>query len=303
MPSTTRRAFLSASAACVLGASTPCSFSLPVGIPLGLQLYSCRVALARDYAGTLQQVSAAGYREVEAAGFFGHTAGEVKTMMASAGLRCIGGHYPLVDLLKAPDETIAFAKEAGLSCLICASPSTPDPARPAAYPGGAWQYLLHQMTADDWKWNAEQFNRLGEKVKAAGLRFGYHNHTPEFRDLGGGQKGYDILLANTEPSLVTFELDCGWAAASGQDAAAILRRYSHRISLLHLKDLKPAPAGTEPSSRHSTILGQGVVDYAPILAAAKAANIRQAFIEQEEFDGPVFEALKEDLVNARKMMA
>lgn len=303
MPSISRRSFLSASAVCALGAAATRSFSLSRDFPLGLQLYSCRVDLAKDYAGTLQQVAAAGYREVEAAGFFGHSAAEIKSMMTAAGLHCVSGHHPLTDLLKAPDETFAFAKEVGLSYVVCSFPATADPAKTAAYPGGTGAYIHHAMTADDWKWNAEQYNRLGEKARAAGLHFGYHNHTPEFRDMGSGRIGYDILLAETDPSLVTFELDCGWASASGQDAAALLRKHGRRISLLHLKDLKAAPAGTEPGSRHSTILGHGVVDYKPILSAAKAADIRYAFVEQEEFDGPVFDAIKEDLATARKWIA
>jgi sugar phosphate isomerase/epimerase len=271
--------------------------------PIGLQLYSVRQSLEQDYDGTLRQVAAIGYREVEAAGFYHHAAADVKQKMSDAGLQCISAHYSLSDLLKATDATIAYAKTLGLAYVVCSAPWSGDPAHLNSYPGGAWEGILHAMTLDDWKWNADQFNRMGEKMKAAGIRFGYHNHTPEFRDLGGGQTGYAILLKETDPELVTFELDCGWAIAGGYDAAKLLRDHGDRISMLHLKDLKAAPASTEPDKRESTEIGNGVVDFKPIFAAAQKAGVKHAFVEQEDFDRPVFDSLKIDFVNSNRLEA
>src|ERR1700759_278986 len=184
---------------------------------IGLQLYSVRSLLPKDFAGTLQTVATAGFRNVEAAGFYDHSAAEVKQMMASAGLNCVSAHYALPALLKAEDATIDYAKTLGLEYVICSSPSVPDPSKYANAPGGTYQAMLHSMTADDWKWNAEQFNRIGQKVKAQGMKFGYHNHTMEFRDLGGGAYGYQVLLSDTDPSLVTLEMDCAWVVAGGHN--------------------------------------------------------------------------------------
>jgi sugar phosphate isomerase/epimerase len=260
---------------------------------IGLQLYSVRSLLPKDFAGTLQTVAAAGFRNVEAAGFYDHPAAEVKQMMVTAGLNCVSAHYPLGTLLKAEDATIDYAKTLGLKYVICSSPSVADPSRFEHAPGGAWQGMAHGMTADDWKWNAEQFNRIGQKVKAQGMQFGYHNHTVEFRDLGGGAYGYQILLSDTDPSLVTLEMDCAWVVAGGHNPVEFLSKYPKRISLLHIKDLKPAQPD-QPEKRVSTELGHGVIDYKPIFAAARKAGIRYAIVEQEDFDMPIPEALKID---------
>lgn len=293
-----RRTFLTTSAIAAAGTVSARSLFAAKTAPLiGLQLFSVREPLAKDFAGTLKRVAAAGYREVEAAGFYNHSAADVKQMMAAAGLRCISAHYGLADLLKSSDAIISYAKTLGLQYVICSSPWAADPAHLEKYPGGAWQGILHAMTLDDWKWNAHQFNLMGRKMHAAGLQFGYHNHTMEFRKEDGGT-GYEILLTETDPRYVTLELDCGWCFAGGKDPATMLRQHPARFSMLHIKDLKPAPAGTEPSDRISTIVGDGVIDYSPIFKAAEATGVRHYFVEQEEFDGPIFPAIAADYKNS-----
>jgi len=259
-------------------------------LPLGLQLYSVRDILPKNYDGTLRQLSAIGFREVEAAGFFGKTPQEVKQAMSQAGLRCVSAHYALKDLLPSVDERVQYGKELGLQFIVCAAPMLKDPSRvkdansPAA---------RESMTLEDWRWNAEQFNHIGEKVSAAGMRFAYHNHTPEF----GSENGvlfYDELMRSTDPAKVHFELDCGWAAVAGQNPAELLTRYSTRIAMLHVKDFKMGHGAKPLPEPPSVELGHGVIDYHPIFAAAKKANIQHAFVEQEEFDMPPMEALKID---------
>jgi sugar phosphate isomerase/epimerase len=299
MASISRRRFLASTALAAAASAIPArSLYAEKSAPqIGVQLYSAREALAKDFPGTLKRIAAIGYREVEAAGFFGHSAADVKRMMADADLRCVSAHYSLADLLKATDATIEYAKTLGLEYLICSSPWAANPAHLEKYPGGAWQGILHAMTLDDWKWNAGQFNQIGQKMQKAGLKFGYHNHTMEFRKEDGGT-GFQVLLKDTDPRYVTLELDCGWAIAAGHNPAEMMHSHATRFSMLHLKDLKPAPAGTEPAQRVSTVIGQGVVDYRPIFAAAKAIGIKHYFVEQEEFDGPVFPALQLDFKNS-----
>jgi sugar phosphate isomerase/epimerase len=259
-----------------------------------LQLYSVRKLLPNDYTGTLKQLAAIGYREVEAAGFFGHSAPEVKTDMANAGLRCVSAHYPMTELVKDFDGTLKYAATLGLSYVICSSPSVADPSKLASYPGGANKYFVSGMTADDWRWNVEQFNAFGKKFKAEGIQFGYHNHTTEFHDVGGGLTGFDVILKDSDPAYVTLEMDCGWVSAAGRDPVAIFAKYPGRISMLHIKDLKPAVPGKLPGDRVSTVLGKGTIDYKPILAAAKKAGIKHYFVEQEEFDGDIMSELTAD---------
>lgn len=299
MPTVSRRSFLATAAVAAAAGALPTQklFAAQHAPTIGVQLYSARTALAKDFPGTLKRIGAIGYHEVEAAGFYNHSAPDVKRMMADANLRCVSAHYSLADLLKATDATIEYAKTLGLDYVICSSPWAAHPERFEHYPGGAWNGIEHEMTLDDWKWNADQFNKMGRRMHQAGIKFGYHNHTMEFRKQNGGT-GYEVLLKDTDPHYVTFELDCGWAAAAGHDPAKLMRSHPTRISMLHLKDLKPAPAGTEPDQRHSTIIGEGVVDFHPIFAAANAIGIKHYFVEQEEFDGPIFPALQLDYKNA-----
>jgi sugar phosphate isomerase/epimerase len=291
-----RRTFLKtgSAAAVALGLAGTKLLADPMGLPIGVQLYSVRTLLPKDYAGTLKQIGAIGYREVEAAGFYGHSPDEAKQAMAAAGVKCVSAHYSLADLQKNMDSVLQYAKALGMGYVICPAPSVADPAKVASYPGGGRQYFQTGVTADDWKWNAEQFNQIGKKLKGEGIRFGYHNHTPEFHDVGNGMNGFEILVKETDPEFVTFELDCGWVSASGKDPAAYLTKYAKRISMLHIKDQKPPVAGKGMGERVSTMLGKGTIDYKPIFAAAKKAGIKHYFVEQEEFDGDPLQELKVD---------
>ncbi len=289
-----RRTFLkttSASAAyAALCSNVPPLMANPLGLPIGLQLYSVRDLLPKDYEGTLRQLGALGYREVEAAGFFGHTPSEVKQAMEHAGLNCVSAHYPLRDLLPKVDETIQFGKDLGLKYIVCASPWLKDPSR-VKDPGS--RAARDAMTLDDWRWNAEQFNRIGERVNAAGIRFAHHNHTAEFRS----EKGvvfYDELMRATDPAKVKFEMDCGWVVVGGAKPVDYLTRYASRISMLHVKEFKMEGWTPGPAPPPSTEMGRGSIDYRPIFEAAKKAHIEHAFVEQEEFDMPPMEALKID---------
>ncbi len=281
----------SVSAACAaLWNSVPQLIANALGLPLGLQLYSVRDILPKDYEGTLHQVAALVYREVEAAGFFGHSPAEVKQAMDRVGLHCVSAHYPLTQLLPKVDETIQFGKDLGLSYIVCSSPMLKDPSRVRDAGSRA---ARESMTLDDWHWNADQFNRIGEKVNAAGMRFAYHNHTPEFRS-ENGVVFYDELLRSTDPTKVSMELDCGWAVVAGQKPADLLSRYPTRFSMLHVKDFKMSPTTTPSDPPPSTEMGRGTIDYHPIFEAAKKAHIEHAFVEQEQFDIPPMEALKID---------
>lgn len=273
--SLSRRSFVKRASAVVVGSAILSSlpdFAKAQRLPLGIQLYTVRDLLAKDFYGTLRQVAAAGFQVVEAAGYFDRTAAQFKGAVDIEGMRCVSAHHSLADLLAKQNELIEYAHDLGLSYLICAAPRAKDPAR-------------KDLTLDDWKWDFEQFNKIGEKTKAAGIQFGYHNHTEEFRKLNGVLV-YDELLRATEPSLVTMEMDCGWVAAAGFQPIDYLRRYPTRFTLLHVKDMV-LHKGSEP---HSTELGHGDIDYAPIFAAAK--HVRYYFYEQEEFDMPPLDALK-----------
>lgn len=283
-----RRNFLKGAAAAAAMLEARGAWANPLGLPLGLQLYSVREFLPKDYEGTLKQLGAMGYQEVEAAGFFKHSAAEVKQAMDAAGLRCVSAHYGMSDLQPHLDEIIEFSEGVGQEYIVCSSPMMRNPLK-----GLSWNAMMDAVPLDDWKWNAEQFNTIGEKVQQAGMKFGYHNHFVEFHDKGG-IRPYDVILRTTDPKLVTMEMDVGWVVVGGGSPEEYLTRYPKRFSMLHVKQFKLQgwKPGEEPVS---TEMNQGSLDYKRIFAAAKKASIRHIFVEQEAFpDMAPMEALKVD---------
>lgn len=290
MSFTSRRSFLKAGGAVAAVACAGAdrlaakSFHIPMGLkmPVGLQLYSVRKLLATDFDGTLRKVKAAGYAEVEAAGYYDRTAQEFRQAMDKAGLRCISTHHPLDVLRSRLDELIEYGHRLGLEYIISPSAMHRDPAAKGP------------LTLDDWRWSAGELNRIGEKVKAAGMIYGYHNHDAEF----GSEDGvvfYDELLRLTDSSLVVFEMDCGWVVAAGRDPVEYLRMSPERFPLLHVKDMVQGANG----EFHSTVMGRGVVDYRSILRSAK--GLKHYFIEQEEFDIDPIQAIRLDAEYMRKL--
>ena len=304
MTTTSRRDFMKlAGAAAVTAIAFHDAIPLaayPLGLPLGLQLYSLRELLPKDFDGTLKAIAAAGYTEVEAAGFYAMSAQDFKQSMDTAGLRCVSAHYPLSMLQPQLESVLAYAKELGLQYVVCSSPSLQDPARvklPPKDPGyhEAW---VNAFTLNDWKWNAEQFNQIAGRVKGFGMKFGYHNHTAEFHKIGK-TLGYDVLIQQTDPELVTFEMDCGWVAVAGYSPVEYLTKYPTRISMLHVKDFD---LKNRKEPLQSTELGHGTIDYRPIFEAAKkGGHMTHYFVEQEEFDMPPLEAIKVDAEYMRNL--
>jgi sugar phosphate isomerase/epimerase len=286
MNNSSRRDFLKATlavaAANVVGTRTLAA--APLHLPIGLQLYSVRNLLPKDFDGTLHQLSAAGYREVEAAGYFNKTAAEFRHAMDQAGLRCISAHHTLVQLRSQLDELIEFGHTLGLEYIICSSS------------GGVHRdpTAKGDLTLDDWSYVAGEFNRIGEKLKSAGITFGMHNHVPEFA-VENGVLVYDELLRLTDPKYVVFEMDCGWVTAAGHNPVDYLSKTPERFPLLHVKDMTREADG----KFHSVVMGTGVANYGPILRAA--TGLKHYFIEQEEFVGDTMTELREDAEYMRKL--
>ncbi len=280
----TRREFARLSAGAIATTAAVRIEAKPLHLPIGLQLYSVRNLLPRDFDGTLAQVRAAGYTVVEAAGYYNRTAQEFRHSMDQAGLRCVSTHHTLSQLETQLDSLLDYAHALGLEYMVCSSS------------GGMHRdpNAKGTPTLDDWRWIAGQFNRVGEKIKAAGLTFGVHNHTPELATINGTLV-YDELLRLTDPKYVVFEMDAGWVVASGHDPLTYLRKEPQRFRLMHVKDMVKGANG----EMHSTELGRGVIDFAPITRAA--TGLRYYFIEQEEFDMDPMQALRIDAEYMRKL--
>jgi sugar phosphate isomerase/epimerase len=284
MSITTRRSFLKAGGAVAAAACTGAGrlAARTLRLPIGLQLYSVRQMLAKDFDGTLRKIKAAGYTEVEAAGYYDRTAADFRQAMDQAGLRCISTHHPLDMMHARCDELIEYGHALGLDYIVSPSAMHRDPAAKGP------------LTLDDWRWSASELNRIGEKVKAAGMTFGYHNHTPEF-DNEGGVVFFDELLRLTDPNLVVFEMDCGWVYTAGRNPAEYLSKTPERFPLLHIKDMVKGADG----EFHSPQMGHGKVDNRAILRAA--TGLKHYFIEQEDYDMDPFEELRLDAEYMRKL--
>jgi sugar phosphate isomerase/epimerase len=152
------------------------------------------------------------------------------------------------------------------------------------------------MTLDDWRYAADEFNTIGEKIKNAGMTFGYHNHFVEF-GTENGTVFYDELLKRTDPKYVFFEMDCGWVVVGGHNPVDYLSKTPERFHLLHVKDFVKEPNG----KFKNVAMGKGTVDYAPIMKAAK--GLKHYFIEQEEFQEDPMTQLREDVDYMHKVTA
>jgi len=253
--------------------------------PIGIQLYMVGKALTADPAGTLKQLHAWGYREVETAGFGKLSAKEFRKLLDDSGLKCPSAHLQF-----APEQIEAQFEAAKVLGAHYAVSSVLHGAEPKA--GG--------LGVEGFKKAAALMNEAGKKAKAAGLQYAYHNHNFEFEKMPDGAPGYDIILKETDPELVKFEVDCGWMSVAGHNPVDYFKKYPGRIKMLHIKDFKPVSTPSlslsgdqRPQGRD---LGTGFVDYRPIFAAGKAAGVEHIFAEQEEpFKVSQMESAKADI--------
>ena len=268
----------------------------PLGLPIGLQLWTVREELERDLGGTLQQIAQIGYREVELFELPAASKLYRKERFSGVGLNCVSGHFYLDEFRS--QRTIDAAKELGLKYMIVVFPTlrSLSDREVSKMKFEDLVPLYEEITLDDYKWNAEQFNRLGEQLQRAGLQLGYHNHAVDLKRFGDAV-AFDTLIELTDPRLVTFEMDCGHVIHAGADPIAYLRKYRTRIGLLHLKDLK---AGFETSTTLdteskdvNTELGAGQIDWPRLFRAAKECDIKHYFVEHEgKMDHSPMEAIK-----------
>jgi sugar phosphate isomerase/epimerase len=245
--------------------------------PVGIQLYMVGDDLKKDPAGTLKKLAEMGYSEVETAGFGKLSATQFRDLLRDAGLRAPSAHlgFGMDDTDKLLDDAKTLGAEYAVSSIL--------PAKNVGVPD--FFKNMSSMSADDFRRIAAHANEIGQKVKAAGMQYAYHNHNFEFRDVGDGKTGYDILLEKTDASVVKFETDCGWMKVGGKDPVEYLRRYGNRIAMLHVKDFKnitkPVTALFSPDRPIPAELGRGSIDFKPIVEAGLKAGVKHMFVEQE----------------------
>ena len=238
----------------------------PFAGPFGVQMYSIREGMQSDPAAALHMVRQIGYDEIEAWQPNGVNARQLKPLLAAAGLRATSMHTVYAALDGKLDALIANAHELGAGWIVC-----------------AWVDAKWRRTGDDYRKLADKFNRFGERLRQAGLRLGYHNHTEEFEKFGG-RPGLDLLIENSDPRRLWFELDIGHARRAGARPAEYLRRYPRRIKLLHLKDVAPKPGIAHPrgpDDYQDVPMGTGIIDLPAVLRQAAANRVERYYVEEE----------------------
>ena len=245
-------------------------------LPVALQLYTVRDRLAEDFAGTLRQVAEMGYTSVELAGTGGLSAGELKALLDSLGLRPVGPHTAIAQLAGELEQTLDYFAEVG--CPYITLPYMPEEYR----------------AADRFAETCDLLNRVGEACKQRGFTFCYHNHAFEFETVIGDKTLFDTLYDLTDPSLVKGEVDVYWVRYAGRDPAATIAARPGRFPLIHLKDMTPG----EPTFAE---VGEGVIDLAKVFSASEANGAEWYIVEQDRCQRPTLESAQLSLNNLRKM--
>lgn len=234
--------------------------------PIGLQLYSLREQFAKNVPGTIDLARGFGIENVELAGTYNLPPEQFKAQLLAKGLKPVSGHYPYE---KFRDNVEAIATEAKLLGL--------------QYVGCAWipHQTFDEKTARE---AAAMFNRAGEALAKHGLKFFYHTHGYEFQPHGDGTL-FDLLLAETKPQFVTYEMDVFWVVHPGHDPVKLLEKYGSRFELMHVKDMKKdTPTGLftgKSDVKNDVALGTGKLNFPAILRAAQKAGVKYYFIEDE----------------------
>jgi sugar phosphate isomerase/epimerase len=253
-----RRRFMAASAAAL------CAAADPLALPIGCQTYPVRDSIGKDFDASLKELAAAGFQTIEmcsppgyASSGFGSLmsfgARQLKSKIEAAGLRCESCHYQFKELRENLDERIAFAKELGLRQMVLSTFGLPQDAAMA-----------------QWIKAAAELNGIGEKTRRAGIQLGFHNHSGEFQQLDGVLV-YDALIRAFDPELVKLQFQTS-VVSLGFQAATYFRKYPGRFLSIHVADWSSA-------DRKQVPVGQGVIDWKDLFAAARTAGVRNYFLE------------------------
>lgn len=242
---------------------------------LGLQLYTVRNQMEKDFEGTLAKVAAAGYREVEFAGYFNRTPKDVRAILDRHKLTAPSAHFDYASIEKKLPELLETSHVIGQRFLV-----------------NPWIDEEMRKQPDVWKRVAATFNKAGEACRKAGVQFAYHNHHFEFVPVNGVMP-FDELLKECDPNLVKIELDLCWITVARQDPLEYFQRFPGRFPLVHVKGLKkipdgPAPVPFDQAIPNITDVGtDDVIDWKRIFAKADQAGIQHYFVEHDQAPSPL----------------
>jgi sugar phosphate isomerase/epimerase len=238
------------------------AYANPLEMPIGFQGYDVRFLISKQWDHGWREMRQIGFQSVDLVSFKGYgyeksalsslSGKDIRRELDAVGILCENCQFSFAELHHSLDAKIEFSRDLGLRNIICA----PEPTR--------------MKTIDDWKWQADELNALGDKIRQSGFRLGYHNHDMEFMDIDGVTP-YDVLMERTDPTLVRFQIDVGNLTFGGKDALTYLHKYTRRYFSMHAKDYRPG--------KTSVPVGQGILDWKAIFAAIKPAHIENYFAE------------------------
>lgn len=228
---------------------------------IGVQLYTVRTLLEKDFDGTLAQIAKIGYKEVEFAGYYDRKPDALRKQLDTLGLAAPSAHVGLDALGDNWSRTLDDAESLGHDYLVV-----------------AWLDEKDRSTLDALRSTIEKFNRAGEEATKRGIGFAYHNHDFEFTPIDD-RMPYDVLLAECDPDNVLFEMDLFWITKGGQDPARYFDQYPGRFPMVHVKDMG--------AGQQMTDVGAGRIDWARIFSKHEDAGIQHYFVEHDEPADPM----------------
>lgn len=235
--------------------------------PIGLQMYSLRFYAPSNAVAKLDKAKELGFNAIEGGGLPKMSPAESVKAIEQHGLKLVSTGSDFAKLKSDPDSVVAQAKALGVKYVMCAW---------IPHPKG-------KFSEKEAREAIEVFNKAGEKLKNAGITFTYHCHGYEFQPFGDGTL-FDLIVKETKPEFVSFEIDVFWAAQGGADPARLIEKHGSRFKLMHVKDLRKGAAinstGGGPDE-DSVPVGQGQVDWRAVLKAAQKAGVEYYFIEDE----------------------
>ena len=235
--------------------------------PVGIQLYSLRNQFAKDVPSSLDQVRGFGLEYVELAGTYNLPPMEFKKLLNTKGLKAVSGHFPFERVRDHLEDVVREAKALGLE-----------------YVGCAWIPHQGEFNEKNCREAISVFNRAGEVFAKEGFKLFYHLHGYEFHPHGEGTL-LDLMMAETNPKYVSYQMDVFWVVHAGHDPVKLLEKYGSRFTSLHVKDMKQGtPTGL--LTGHSDVsnnvpIGTGIIDWPGVLNASRKAGVKWYFIEDE----------------------
>lgn len=288
-------------------------FFTRINKPIGLQLYALGDEVAEDIPGTFARMKQLGYGTFELPGLYGRDPAELRSMANDAGVTIASLHIPARAMVPGPaptfaddpDTIAAIAEALGIDQLVI--PIAPMPEGLPAIAGEGMRETIDRSfrsaTLDHWNATAELFNQIGSAMKDRRLRLGFHNHNMEFAPLDGTTP-FEVLMSQTDPDLVKFQLDIGWIATAGADPLALLGQLKGRVLSLHVKDVAADNQQGFDLAMSPTEVGSGTIDWAAVLPAAEAAGVEHYFVEQEApFAMPREEAMAKSATYLKALVA